>query len=307
MKGENIDFVLTLSNRSRIPKFLIMFNVAFDFSSALQNLAVQTKAKKRFFKKPPITKDEINGGFIYVGSKGKSQVNLSYAPQRRGVIKLKQIEIFTSVPFGFKKVNKKIGIEKTIYVYPKIYSISKNFKSKISNLEIENYPDNIPAGIRNYQPYDSLKMIHWPSSAKHQQTMAKKFDSEITQKNLNILINDTNEEKFETIMDISISLLSFLIFGEEYSTNPMKISNLKNQYPTNIKVKIGGIHNIIETFYDWNLTLKYLAELKACNSKQILNIPKNIYNEKYYWVTYKGDNKKLENALLINEDDFDIR
>jgi len=117
---------------------------------------------------------------------GKVDVEASITPLRRGVVTLKSISVLWPDPFGLNQGVQHFKQLQQILVLPKRYKVSKT-------LELGGGRHFQPGGInpswsigeshefvslRDYRDGDSLRKIHWASSAKRAKPVVKEYQDE---------------------------------------------------------------------------------------------------------------------------------
>ncbi len=147
------------------------------------------------------------------------------APElRRGIYYLNSIEISTCFPFGiiwWTRILKtgKLKDTTTITVYPRAYPVSGNFLTHIrgiqSNMGLASSSSMIThqstsfRSVREYRSGDSLRHVHWASTAKFGSLLVREFDQEtvpVFDLVLNLRANWKSNEQFELAVSAIMSL-----------------------------------------------------------------------------------------------------
>ncbi len=108
------------------------------------------------------------------------------AAGRRGLYRLGPIDLRIGDPFGIFASEQRVNVRSTIVVYPPIsimadVEIPAGSMVGTSRSSIRTHQVTSDAGgIREFQPGDPLKRIHWLSSARRAQLLVKEFDLEPT-------------------------------------------------------------------------------------------------------------------------------
>jgi uncharacterized protein (DUF58 family) len=112
----------------------------------------------------------VSRQFFYIPS--EDSVN-GYAPilfPQRGLYRLHELELQTPVPFSFFLKIRRYSARDEVRVYPKVYRLSEELASRFSDgflLESPYRGDSQQLlHLRDYQPLDSSRRIHWKASAK---------------------------------------------------------------------------------------------------------------------------------------------
>ncbi len=106
--------------------------------------------------------------------------------ERRGLYGLGPTDLRVGDPFGIFSSERRIDVRTTIVVYPPIsimadVEIPAGSMVGTSRSSIRTHQVTSDAGgIREFQPGDPLKRIHWLSSARRSQLLVKEFDLEPT-------------------------------------------------------------------------------------------------------------------------------
>lgn len=100
----------------------------------------------------------------------------------RGEFTLGPVQVESGDPFGLFRARKRLDVGGKVLVYPRITRLVTfgRLPGELpgGNIRTQRTPFSTPnaAGIREYQPGDSLNRIHWPSSARLTRLMVKEFD-----------------------------------------------------------------------------------------------------------------------------------
>jgi len=100
----------------------------------------------------------------------------------RGLFRLGPTVITSSDPFGLFPVSRRLSPGTQVLVYPKMFELNQ-FPALTGSLpggetlrrRTQQITPNA-AGVRNYEPGDPLRRIHWPSTARHGNLMVKEFE-----------------------------------------------------------------------------------------------------------------------------------
>lgn len=144
----------------------------------------------------------------------------------RGVFSLDNISLESSYPFGIYCRRKKLETEQaTVLVLPRTFKIHQfNFalssrqgrEGDIQSSKAGYY--NEFSGLREYRYGDSLKHVHWASTARHQQLMIKEYESYDRPTILIVLDQDKKSDigelpnsTFEYAIQIVASIIEYAI------------------------------------------------------------------------------------------------
>jgi uncharacterized protein (DUF58 family) len=135
---------------------------------------------------------EIRDHSTLIGRRGNRVVALGSWARRsftmttpclvRGEFNLGPVTVISGDPFGLFRRQRKLNISGKVIVYPAItelYSFAR-LPGELpgGSVQTQHTPFATPnaAGVRDYQPGDSLNRIHWLSSARQRRLMTKEFD-----------------------------------------------------------------------------------------------------------------------------------
>lgn len=154
---------------------------------------------------------------------------LSVPHLARGVYKLSHITLTTSYPFGLVWWTRKVipghrssTDSNSIVVYPRISSMRGNFLLQIRGIHSAmgmDFSERLALtestsvrGLRDFRVGDSLRHIHWPSSARQSKLLVREFDSE-TLPEFDLYLDLTQKwasaEQFELAISLAHSLVQY--------------------------------------------------------------------------------------------------
>jgi uncharacterized protein (DUF58 family) len=105
---------------------------------------------------------------------------------KRGLYSLGPLSISSGDPFGFYRRRAVFPQPDSIIVYPKIFplaSFSPPSRFPLGDIRSEKRIFQDPArpiGLRDYQPFDSLRHIHWKASGRSGRLLVKIFEPTVT-------------------------------------------------------------------------------------------------------------------------------
>lgn len=166
---------------------------------------------------------------ILLDAGGQSTLlSLAVPHLERGIYKMSHVTVCSSFPFGLVWWTRKIvpskatGHSDTIVVYPRVWSMRGNFL-----LHIKGMPSTMGMafsetlaltqstsvrGLREFRVGDSLRHIHWPSTARQSKLLVREFDSEtlpIFDLYFDLTSNWQSREQFELAVCLAHSLVQF--------------------------------------------------------------------------------------------------
>lgn len=164
---------------------------------------------------------------VFLGKlSGHESVNLPTVRTgaRRGVYEGEPVRISSQAPFGVAKATRKIAAEGRVVVLPRVVGVgwlpemaaaAKPLQASVVQARKGSGHDFI--GIREYQQGDSLRNVHWPSTARHGSLMVREFEQELPRR-MGILV-DTGADSEpdaggESTLDVCCSVAaSFAVFN----------------------------------------------------------------------------------------------
>jgi uncharacterized protein (DUF58 family) len=99
----------------------------------------------------------------------------------RGRYQFTNVRAVLEDPFGLERVDQPIAGEGTVLVYPRLVDLERVFTEGIEAHQGRRLAMWRPAGfdlhsVRAYQQGESLRKVHWPSTARRGELMVKDFD-----------------------------------------------------------------------------------------------------------------------------------
>jgi uncharacterized protein (DUF58 family) len=143
---------------------------------------------------------------------------------KRGVYLLKGVEISTCFPLGIVWWSRTMKVQDnkkdiSITVYPRIYPISGNFMEHLrgvsSTMGLASHTSRVThqstsfRSVREFATGDSLRHVHWPSTARTGKMLVRQFDQEtipVFNLLLNLRLPYKNPEQFELAVASAMSL-----------------------------------------------------------------------------------------------------
>lgn len=116
----------------------------------------------------------------------RTKWTLSLKAGKRGFYSLGPLSLTSGDPFGFYRRRADFLQPEFILVYPEIFPIPpfltpSRFPLGDIRSEKRIFPDPArPVGLRDYQPFDSLRHIHWKASGRSQRLQVKIFEPTVT-------------------------------------------------------------------------------------------------------------------------------
>ena len=100
---------------------------------------------------------------------------------RRGLNNIGALNTASSDPFGLARLKRRIGRPRSILIYPNTVPLSTSAVGHAAldqSMELSRRANDgtVTAKVREYMPGDSLRHIHWPTTARLNQLMTKEFE-----------------------------------------------------------------------------------------------------------------------------------
>lgn len=165
-----------------------------------------------------------------LSAKGTATVRYETTPDRRGIYKGGEALITSGVPFGVRRAKRKLFVGSPIVVHPRWVRIA-NFPL----LESASTPHEIVHerrrgtgveffGIREYRSGDSLRHVHWRSSARTGRLYVREFEEQYASR-LGILLDA--EEKIgvepDTTFEVAVACAASLVIYALGAGHPVQL------------------------------------------------------------------------------------
>lgn len=165
---------------------------------------------------------------VYVESlENESWLEFPTPELKRGIYILESIELTSCFPFGLawwrrtiKMKTDLLGQQPHLTVHPKVLGIAGNFLFNLRGItatmglasasSVVTVQSTSVRSVREFKSGDSLRLVHWASSAKQGKLLVREFDSEtlpIFDIILDLRANWRNQEQFELAVSLVHSLI----------------------------------------------------------------------------------------------------
>lgn len=195
--GDTISIALELRNRSRNSRTLI-------------------EGTDTFLAETPFLAEQI-------GAEETVTIDYEVTPARRGVHEGKPVILGTGSPFGIRSSNRRVAVESPIVVHPRWVDISSFPLLESASTPHETLHDPRRGaglefyGIREYRSGDSLRHVHWRSTARTGTLYVREYEEQPASR-LGVLIDageKIGEEPFTTFEDAVACAASLVIYALE--------------------------------------------------------------------------------------------
>ncbi len=110
---------------------------------------------------------------LRIGPRSGENRSYLFTPERRGDIRFEGFRVSTRFPFGLFVKSRELDLPESALVYPRVERLSPELRSTSARADVQeeetssrsNDGDEI-AGLREFEPGDSLTRVHWRSSAR---------------------------------------------------------------------------------------------------------------------------------------------
>jgi len=164
----SIEFPAYIFSEVNVPCYVTVVNKKTRFPSIGVRFVLKSPAL------PPVGRY-----FFYIPSSDKVSGFMPVVFRHRGIHVLKEMELRTRFPFSFLIKVRRISLEQTVRVYPKIYRIADEILAQFTDGVLHESPYRGDSAqllhLRDYNPLDSSKRIHWKASAKTEKFFVKEF------------------------------------------------------------------------------------------------------------------------------------
>ncbi|MCK4777538.1 MAG: DUF58 domain-containing protein, partial [Actinomycetia bacterium] len=214
--------------------------------------------------------------FSYLPKKEKIKKTYRAMPLGRGVFDGGQLVLSTAAPFGIFEAKKKLFLSSPAVVYPKYFDLTNFPLLESVSFPVETIHERRKGhgdeyyGVREYRFGDSLRHIHWKSSARKNELIVKEFERGYRAE-VNLLL-DTNkdfnlgtkpETSFEYMVEIAASISNYVL----KTGHSINLFSLEKQMLMFLQRP------------DWRQILECLAKIKA-NGEYRINDLVNLSQDK---------------------------
>ena len=189
----------------------------------------------------------------YIAENSETEENIKLTPLRRGYLYFEKIRLAQADPLGLFQAQKIFKKKDKLLILPKLYktpTLNTHGKRTYQQGGINNASSTGDSqefiSLRDYQPGDPIRSIHWKSFAKTNHLVVKEYNDEFFIRYgliLDTWLNDKSEDIFEDAVSIAAS---FMTAQKEQDTllDLMFIGN--NTYRFTSGRGLGGTENIME-------------------------------------------------------------
>jgi hypothetical protein len=154
----------------------------------------------------------------------ESQFEFSTASLRRGIYQIREIFVISSFPFGIVSWKKTLRFEKSsssMTVYPLVRAVAGNFLEHLPGLPAlmgittsnmtARHNSTFYRNIREFRSGDSLRHVHWASTARTGKLLVREFEQE-TQPLFNLALNLCANWRSPQQFELAVCAISSLCY-----------------------------------------------------------------------------------------------
>lgn len=257
-EGEDTSLIQIILNKKLMPlwwvtaKFKVSKNLIFVEESLQNN--VNNNYRQDFYSIMPyerVTK------------------TLNIIAGKRGYYKVEQIELHSGDLFGLHKIIASYNSKANIYVYPKLIipqELNVNFRSLtgeiITKRNIVEDPFEL-RGIRDYNPFDSIKDVNWTATAKTLELKVNEYNFTASQEvTIFLNVDKYNSWDSDNLIEEGIRLAASLI--TQYLKQGMKVGLKVNGCDC-----LTGDQINLPSVYGTNQNLYFYESLARLDTKKV--------------------------------------
>jgi len=150
---------------------------------------------------------------------------------RRGIVDSTSVVVSSGAPFGAGKAKKSIEAPGRTVIYPRVVPISHlpelasaSKPLHTATVQARKGAGHDYLGIREYQLGDSLRHVHWPSSAHHRWLMVREFEQELPRR-LGVVVDTSGDTAGdETALDLCCSVAGSIVVYALSAGHPVSMT-----------------------------------------------------------------------------------
>jgi len=217
-EGEETELIEVISNKKVIPLWWV--TAKFKVSRNITFVKDSNEYKGN---------DNYRHDFFSVMPFERVKKTLKVKGSKRGFYTIEEIDLHSGDLFGLNQIIANYQNKTNLYVYPRLIIAQKlnvNFKSLTGEILTKRNVVEDPfqlRGIREYNPFDSLKDINWSATAKTLELKVNEYDFTASQEVIIFLnVQKYNDWDPENVIEEAIRLAASII--TEYLKQGMKVS-----------------------------------------------------------------------------------
>jgi uncharacterized protein (DUF58 family) len=151
-------------------------------------------------------------------------IDTTRTARRRGVHDDAEVVLSSAAPFGVAEGRRRVAVAGSTIVYPRVVALDGlAFLAAAPTPERAMHatprrgtgPEYL--GIREYRVGDSMRHVHWPSTARHGELMVREFEREQTRRLAIVIdaVTDAASERGPTPLDVACSVAASVAFAAD--------------------------------------------------------------------------------------------
>lgn len=160
MAGDQCDLEIQMDNHALLPAVFV--GAAYDF----EKIGAQAEKQRLFL--------------AWLGRRGSHTTTAHCSFTKRGLYRMSDLKLETSVPFGMFRRQKSVGNPTEIMVLPKVHPVSGlellDNSGATSHYALRARVGELVTGSRSYVSGDPWHHVHWRNSARTGQPQVKEFE-----------------------------------------------------------------------------------------------------------------------------------
>ncbi len=201
LKGYPLSIEIVIHNRFRAPRFSL---VGFDE-----------------FKPGRKTQRFHEVALLSVSGRSSAIVVYEAVPVRRGKFEIGPFFFYSGDPFGFYRHVRRVNVRTPLVVLPTPLETRVNYlrstslvpKDELSTIPVAGSSAEF-LGVREYQPGDPLRKVHWASTARRGSLITKQFERNVASTMSVLLVNNERsaegKDEEHNPLEYAITLISTL-------------------------------------------------------------------------------------------------
>ena len=213
--GDPAPVIVTVNNTKRV---LPSLSVVVE---ARERAGADARPPRGLFSRRPRERKRVLAYFMYVPHRARVEQRVEQTFAARGRVFVTGFELSTRFPFGFFRLRRRLRARDVeIVVYPKPEGVGDELHllpMDAGQMEAERRGAGHDLhSLREYQPRDDVRHIHWKASARHRRLIVREFTAEDERRVhvvLDTFVEDGREarERFERAVTQAASLVAHFV------------------------------------------------------------------------------------------------
>lgn len=308
-EGEGTQLVEEFSNKKLIPLWWV--TLEYRVSRSLIFLEEENNNDGNYNYNYNYRKD-----FFSIMSYEKITKTVNIIGGKRGYYIIDQLDLHSGDLFGVNEVLLSLDNKASLYVYPRLINpqeLAVTFKSLTGEILTKRNLVEDPfqlRGIREYHPFDSMKVINWSATAKTGELKVNQYDFTASQEVIIFLnVEKHNQRESDKLIEVGISLAASLI--TQCLKLGMKVGLRTNgcDIITGGEINLSSVCGTNQNLYFYQNLARLDTEAVNSHLSELLKLEQIKKNKTPLWVVishYFGDDLK-DTVSLSRLQDFDVK